>query len=314
VPQCRMAVQPGSRRPNASSTSQIVDTTRRHDCPGGNPPRRPVARSVTVYRTTKVDNVDALLLPNQDGVLATVGQSHRPVPVAQGSRDDIHAVASHRGELRHPEPVPPCVVRRFRETRVEADLARRPAIARADRPTQCVNVVVGIVRSKAARAAWKRFWPSTNTVARLTGGSARTRGAKITPPEAFRRVQRGGNQERVDPQVKPTGKLAALACASPRAHATCARALPSMSIMRYRLTRSPRHHPARQHVVLQRRPLDRTGPHLAHALDRRARLLAQFDEQARSDHAAAPEPAHAVNEYVAALVQQSARPGAGFHP
>ena len=139
-----MVLQQGSRRPNASSTCQIVDTTRRHDCPGGNPPRRPVARSVTVYRTTKVDNVDALLLSNQDSVFGTVGQSHRLVPVAQGSRNDIHALASHRGELRHPEAVPPYVVRRFRETRVEADLARRPAIARADRPTQCVNVVVGI--------------------------------------------------------------------------------------------------------------------------------------------------------------------------
>src|SRR5437899_9421090 len=139
-----MVLQQGSRRLNASSTCQIVDTTRRHDCPGGNPPRRPVARSVTVYRTTKVDNVDALLLSNQDSVFGTVGQSHRLVPVAQGSRNDIHALASHRGELRHPEPVPPCVVRRFRETRVEANLARRPAIAHADRPTQCVNVVVGI--------------------------------------------------------------------------------------------------------------------------------------------------------------------------
>src|SRR5439155_4541189 len=44
----------------------------------------------------------------------------------------------------HPEPVPPYVVRRFRETRVEADLAGRPAIARADGATQCVNVVIGI--------------------------------------------------------------------------------------------------------------------------------------------------------------------------
>src|SRR5438445_1590937 len=89
-------------------------------------------------------DVDALLLSNQDSVFGTVGQSHRLVPVAQGSRNDLHALACHRGELRHPEPVPPCVVRRFRETRVEANLARRPAIARADRPTQCVNVVVGI--------------------------------------------------------------------------------------------------------------------------------------------------------------------------
>src|SRR5438445_7955883 len=89
-------------------------------------------------------DVDALLLSNQDSVFGTVGQSHRLVPVAQGSRNDLHALASHLGELRHPEPVPPCVVRRFRETRVEANLARRPAIAHADRPTQCVNVVVGI--------------------------------------------------------------------------------------------------------------------------------------------------------------------------
>src|SRR6058998_3778545 len=161
-------------------------------------------------------DVDALLLSNQDSVFGTVGQSRRLVPVAQGSRNDIHALASHRGELRHPEPVPPCVVRRFRETRVEADLARRPAIARADRPTQCVNVVVGIVRSKAARAAWKRFWPSTNTVARLTGGSARKGREKITPPEAFRRVQRGGNQARVYARVKPTRKLAAQPDVSPR--------------------------------------------------------------------------------------------------
>src|SRR5437899_7211788 len=139
-----MVLQQGSRRPNASSTCQIVDTTRRHDCPGGNPPWRPVARSVTVYRTTKVDNVDALLLSNQDSVFGTVGQSHRLVAVSQGSRDDIHALPAHRGELRHPEPVPPCVVRRFRETRVEADLAGRPAIARADGATQCVNVIVGI--------------------------------------------------------------------------------------------------------------------------------------------------------------------------
>src|SRR5437773_10429405 len=51
-----------------------------------NPPRRPVARSVTVYRTTKVDNVDALLLSNQDSVFGTVGQSHRLVPVAQIGR------------------------------------------------------------------------------------------------------------------------------------------------------------------------------------------------------------------------------------
>ncbi len=90
----------------------------------------------------------------------------------------MNALASHHGKLRRPEPVPPGVVSRIRDFRVETDLTRRPAPGVTDRASKGEDVIVRI---------------------RVAEGMAVE---TITPPEAFRRVERGASTSKVYPHAE----------------------------------------------------------------------------------------------------------------
>ncbi len=143
-------------------------------------------------------DVHAFFFPRQERVRGPVRESNLDIPVTQTPGEDDDALTSHDSQFPFPEMVPERIISRVGDTGVEARFDERPPLRSTHGLGERASIVIGIGTTEGFLGCVKEILPVDERYGALNEwlrGHVQTSKKLITPPEAFRRVERGASPQ-----------------------------------------------------------------------------------------------------------------------